>query len=144
MGNATILPRKILVEKRLSARDRITVLEKLRRARNPWGSTTFLYNFPETRALCLTVLQEEDAEARAGAQTVLAWLDGDRHLVQASQHDPENEVQELLRSAPSGACALQPETLLRATESEQNAEQPPPRRSPWQKLFGKRKDRAQD
>jgi hypothetical protein len=142
MGDAKMLPRKILGDPRLSVRDRITVLEKLRRARNPWGSTTFLYRFPETRALCLTMLQEEDIEARAGAQKVLAWLDGDRHLVQASQRDQDRD---LLRSAPGGDAEPLPATLLRgANAPDTPTEQPSPRRSPWQKLFGKRKNNTKD
>jgi len=136
MGDATTLPRKIVAERRLTARDRIVVLEKLRRAR--LDGLTFHYKFPSTRDLCLAVLNEEDEEARAGAQTVLNWLNGERHLVHSSQSEPENDLEELLRASPGGGAEVPPETLLRgAVEPPENAE-PPPRLSPWQRLFGKR------
>lgn len=137
MGDSTSLPRSILAENRLTARDRIAVLEKLRRAR-PDG-LTFTYKFPATRDLCLTVLNEEDEETRAGAQTVLNWLNGERHLVHASQPEPANDLQELLRASPGGTPEIHPETLLRgAIEPPENAEPPPPHLSPWKRLFGKR------
>jgi len=137
MGDAAILPRKILAERRLTARDRIAVLEKLRRAR--LDGLTFHYKFPSTQDLCLAVLDEEEEEARAGAQTVLNWLKADRHLVHSSQSEPENDLEELLRASPGGYAERQPETLLRgAIEPSDNAEAPPPRLSPWQRLFGKR------
>jgi hypothetical protein len=138
-------PRKILAETRLSVRDRITVLEKLARARDPWGSRTFLYQFAEPRPLCLTVLTEEDANVRAGAQTVLDWLNGDRHLVQSSQREPQNEVKELLRASPAGLSEPLPETLLRGgIPPETGVEQSSQRPSFWQRLFEKQKKRTRD
>jgi hypothetical protein len=145
MGDSHTLPRKILSESRLSARDRLFVLEKLRGLRYIKSGAIVRYTFPKTRTLCRIVLAEEDAEARAGARTVLNWLDGERHLVHASQPEVGSESQNLLRASPNETSDPQHETLLRrADEPENNTAPAPPHRSPWIRLFGKRKESTND
>jgi len=101
------------------------------------------YHFPDTRTLCQIVCQEEDAAARQGAQTALNWLDGDQHLVIASQRDAANESQALLRASKRGISEVHPETLLRGTvKPEKRDGQPSHRRTLLDWLFGKRTDGA--
>jgi len=138
MGDPHTLPRKILADARWSARERINVLDSLRRVRYNVMNITVRYEFPETRALCQTVLNEENDEARKGAQVVLDWLNGDRHLLHASQPDPSKQSEELLRAAQGGEKETRPDTLLRAGEEpEQDVSPAPPRPTIWQRLFGK-------
>jgi HEAT repeat protein len=148
MGDDVTLPRKILAETRFSPQERIDMLEKLRRVRGEGsdliGNTTARhYQFPETAALCEEVLWEEDADARKGAQSVLNWLTGERHLLHASQADEEKESRELVRAAEGSDWTAGLETLLRAAEpSEQPAKTPQPPPALWQRLFGKHKGAA--
>jgi len=140
IGDSTTLPRKILAERRLSAQERIAALDDLRKVRCQLGDITFRYTFAATRALCKTVLEEEDEAARAGAQTVLNWLDGDRHLLQSSQRSTEPDAQELLRAARSATSEPSSETLLRGADApEENADPSPARRLGWEWVFGKRR-----
>jgi hypothetical protein len=114
IGDSVTLPRKILASSRLLAQERIEVLDTLRRARG--------YRFADTPALCRTVLNEEDLEARLGAQNVLDWLNGDRHLLRPAQRDPTRESQELLRPVQGTVPEPRPETLLRPVDAPENRE----------------------
>jgi HEAT repeat protein len=78
IGDSDTLPRKILADPRWSAQERINVVERLRSVRYNEHHINLRYTFPEIRALCQAVLDEEDSEAREGAQAVLDWLNGDR------------------------------------------------------------------
>jgi HEAT repeat protein len=143
IGDSNTLPRKILADSRFSVQERINLLERLRRVRSnvvlQGSKVTLRYEFPETSSLCQAVLNEKDADARAGAQTVLNWLNGDRLLLHASQSDPGKLAQELIRPAQGGDPETQSETLLRAgQEPDSKAEDVPPQPTVWQRLFGKR------
>jgi HEAT repeat protein len=76
IGNSVTLPRKVLASSQLSAQNKIDVLEAVRRIQYQEKHLTLQYIFPDTRTLCETVLNEEDAQARQGARTLLNWLDG--------------------------------------------------------------------
>ncbi|MCW3095801.1 MAG: lyase domain protein repeat-containing protein [Chthonomonadaceae bacterium] len=78
IGNSVTLPRKILASSQLSAQTKIDVLETVRRIQYQEKDLTLQYIFPDTRTLCKTVLNEEDAQARQGARTLLNWLDEER------------------------------------------------------------------
>ena len=139
IGDSDTLPRKILAVSRWSAEERITVLEKLRRVSYKDKAITLLYTFPETRALCQVVLNEEDSEAREGARIVLNWLDGGRYLLRGSQADTSKQSEELLRPVQGGEPETEAETLLRASdEAEKDAESIPTLPTVWQRIFGKR------
>jgi hypothetical protein len=138
IGDSDTLPRKILADSRFSAQERIEVLDRLRRVRYKDRYTTFRYTLPDTRTLCQAVLNEEDAEARTGAQIVLGWLNGDQHLLRASQRDATTEPQELLRTSQSAMPETQPETLLRAADEPEGDTEPPfPPPTLLQRLFRK-------
>lgn len=141
IGDAESLPRKILAASQILIPERINVLADLRRVCyrvfDSYRWITLRYAFPETRTLCQTVLQEDDAAARAGAQAVLDWLNG-RDLLRAAQRDTATEPQELLRAAQEETISIQPETLLREASTPQaNADKPAPRRTLRERLFGK-------
>jgi len=135
IGNAVILPRKILADARLSAQERINILDKLRRVRYKDYKHILSYNLPDTRTLCQTVLNEEDIAARTGAQAVLNHL----NLLRASDAPTDT----LLRAHEGNMPEAQPETLLRASkESEKNAVPSVSQPTLWQRLFGKRANDA--
>ena len=71
---------------------------------------------PDTRTLCQTVLNEQSADAKAGANTALNWLNGELELVIASQRDTANDAQELFRGSLAGTHVARPEVLLRASD----------------------------
>lgn len=143
IGDPHTLPRKILADARWSARERINVLDSLRRVRYNAKDITVRYEFPETRALCQAILNETDVEARKGAQAVLDWLNGDQHLLLASERNIATEGQELLSPAQGGEPEMRSDTLLRAgQEPEQELEAIPVKPPIWQRLLGKRKGAA--
>lgn len=136
IGDSVTLPRKLLAASQFSVQQRIELLDALRRVR--FQQTRYI--FPGIRTLCQTVIDEGDVDVGAGASAVLQWLNG-HDLVRASQRDPANEPQELLRASLGGTSESQPETLLRgAEEPDKNAGRPPQRRTLRERLFGKRKD----
>lgn len=143
IGEGGGLPRKILADARLSAQERVDMLEKLRRVygieKGVAGNRDDKDPFPATPLLCQAVLGEENADARRGALAVLNWLNGEQHLLHASQADLSRQAQELVR--PSRICVdnTAPETLMRAAETSEISPQkasPPP--ALWQRLFGSR------
>lgn len=133
MGDSLALPRKILARSGYSTQTRIDVLYALRHIRYKIYSRTLRFTFPDTRTLCQKVLNEDDDEARAGARKVLDWLNGDQHLLRASQPNDATESQELLRPVESAAPETQSETLLRAANQPETES----RRTLLQKLLGK-------
>jgi len=144
MGDPNTLTRKILADTRFSVQERIDLLERLRRARCKvilnGSKVTLRYEFPETPALCQMVLNEEDNDARKGAQAVLDWLNGTQHLLRASQPDTTKQSKELLRPTQPGEPEKRPDTLLRAAdEPEQDCEAVAKQPTIWQRLLGKRK-----
>ena len=89
-GKPETLPRKILVESRLSVQERIDLLERMRHINYKyvpdysWEDPFRLYyEFPDTRTLCQIVLNEEDTEFHKEAQAVLDWLAGGHPSVPA-------------------------------------------------------------
>jgi hypothetical protein len=145
IGDSDTLPRKILAVSQWSAQERINVLEKLRRVRyNDLNSRstelTLRYTFPETRTLCQLVMNEADADARTGARAVFNWLNGDRHLLHASQADTSKQSHELVRPARRGDSETKPETLLRTAHEPESAEaEVPPQPTIWKRISVKRK-----
>ncbi len=117
LGDSYALPRKILADARFSAQERIDILGELRCAQYEEDYVTVPYRFSETLPLCEAVIAEDDAGARAGAQTVLNWLNGDRDLLIPTQHNPKVEAEELLRAAGAAPDDSQSETLLVAAEA---------------------------
>jgi HEAT repeat protein len=77
MGDSDTLPRKILTTSRLTAQEKVNVLEMLRGVdykpgfTEPYGALR--YEFPDTKTLCERVLQEEDTYT--DVQKVLDWLE---------------------------------------------------------------------
>lgn len=139
IGNAQTLPRKILACSCWSAQERISLLERLRSVRYNEDGTTLHYAFPETRALCRTVLNDADEEACLGAQTVLNWLNGDRHLLRGSQCDPGKQAEELVRPVEGSEPDTRPNILLHASQAPQKAVASPPEKPTfWRRLCGKR------
>jgi hypothetical protein len=124
IGNSEILPRNVLANSQLSPQQRVDVLNRLRRVRYKDDDSTLRYKFPDTRTLCLMVLDEEDADARSGAHAVLSLLNKDQdQLVRPSHLDTNNDARELLRAAKDRPPKSQPETLLRAVdEPKENGE----------------------
>jgi len=120
LGDSKTLPRKILICSRFTAHERIELLLTLRRVRYTGGTPdiiTLRYSFPDVRTLCHRILQEQDATARAEAQKVLNWLDGDRDLLIASQRPPTSDSEFLLRAAQGGIVETRPDTLLKASNA---------------------------
>lgn len=141
IGDSDTLPRRILADSRCSAQERTDILERVRRVRYNDASIDLHYRFLETPALCRTVVNEEDAAAREGAQSVLNWLNGGRYLLRASQPDTGKQAQELVRPAPGGEYETKPGALLRAAaEPEKEGTLLPLQPTAWQRLFGKRKE----
>jgi hypothetical protein len=150
IGDSVTLPRKILAASKLSAQERLKVLAALRRIRYKDGGTTLRYTFPETRMLCQMVLDEDDAEARTGAQEVLEWLKEGIILVRPSQAHTANASQELVRAAQDETADSRPETLMRGADKPTLSTVQAPRRTlrerigvSRERLFGKRKDMAE-
>jgi HEAT repeat protein len=140
IGDAVTLPRKILTDARLTAHERVEILDKLCRVQYRDASFTLRYFSPDARTLCQMVLTEQDNDAREAAQTVLNWLNGDRNLLIPSQPDTTHEAEQLLRASRGGVAETQPETLLQPSSApEQTAEA---HRTLWQRLFGTRNDTA--
>jgi HEAT repeat protein len=138
-GDSDTLPRKILADARCSAQERIEILKRLRRVRYTDSYIKLNYTFPQTVPLCWMALQEEDAAAAQGAQSVLNWLNGGNYLLRGSQPDPARHARELVRPAPGDDPETRPKTLLRAADPPKSgAQSPPPRLTFWQRLFGKR------
>jgi hypothetical protein len=130
IGDSDTLPRKILAVSQWSVQERINVLKQLRRVRyiglnSHRTELTLPYTFPDTRSLCQMVLNEDDDDARTGARSVLNWLNGDRHLLHASQSDPSRQSHELVRPA-QGEPAIEPDTLLRAGQEPERDIEPLP------------------
>ncbi|MCW3097793.1 MAG: lyase [Chthonomonadaceae bacterium] len=137
IGDSDTLPRKILASSRWSARERIDVLEKLRHVHK--AEWTLHYTIPETRTLCQIVLNETDADASKGAQSVLEWLKGGQYLLRASQPDPSKQSEELVRPVRGGEPEMSPDSLLRASDgSEEDVSPPLAKPRVWERLFGKR------
>jgi HEAT repeat protein len=134
IGDSVTLPRKIVSDSRLTAQERVEILDKLCRVRYRDAFFTLRYFSPDTRTLCQMVLTEQDNDARTGARTILDWLDGDRDLLIASQRSTTHEAGQLLHASQAGVAETRPEILLRGSSGvEQNSE---PRRTLWQRLFG--------
>ena len=143
IGDADTLPRKILVVSQSSPQDRIELLEKLRRVRYRDEDISLRYKFPDTRALCQMVLNEQNAAAREGAQSVLDWINDGSKLLRASQADTTKQSGELVRPTYGGDPETKPETLLRASdEQRKDVDVPPKQATVWQRLFGKPADRV--
>lgn len=115
IGDAKTLPRKVVCNTRLSAQEKINLLEALRRVEHRDSFHTLSFSFPETRTLCQHILQEEGAGAQQGAQEILNILDGNL-LLRASQRDTITDGQELLRAAPNTPSETPSEALLRASD----------------------------
>lgn len=115
IGDPPTLARKVIADSRFSAQMRIDVLAALRRAYYKYKRDS-RFAFPATREACEALLTGDDADGRRGAQTVLNWLNGDRHLLIASKPDKVTEAQQLLRATRGGIVETQTGTLLRPTE----------------------------
>lgn len=140
IGNSVTLPRKVLASSQFSAQNRIDVLEALRRIKYKNQHVTIQYIFPATRTLCQTVLDEEDAKARLGAQTVLNWLDGERELLISSMPATPTNNDNLVIAFQGGTSDTHPETLLISSDKpEEDIASRPPQPSLWQRLIGKQK-----
>ena len=128
IGDSVTLPRKILAASNFSAKERVEIVDRLRRVRYHADFRYFedfsslRYSFPNTRTLCQMVLKEEDMDARIGAQAVLNWLNGDRTLLIPSQQDTAIQTQELVRASQGELSEPHPETLLIAAESPNDTE----------------------
>jgi HEAT repeat protein len=122
IGDFEKLARSLLALPGLSAQERVAFLEELRapyEVRNLVLTGVMAHGarrLPDTRSLCQTVLEEEDADARAGARAVLNWLDRDQYLVRAAESDPASANQTLLRPVESGNGTTASDTLLRPVE----------------------------
>ena len=129
IGSSFSLPRKILSNHSLSAQDKLETLAKLRRIRYKDNAIALQYKFEETAQLCRNILDEDDEEARKGAQTVLDWLNGDRHLLMASQKDDSKDADVYLRAYEGSLPDPHPESLLRASGESgsevENSSKPP-------------------
>jgi hypothetical protein len=125
----------------------IELLSRLRRVRYSTnfaykdGFKSLRYSYPDTRALCQIVFNEEDMAAQTGAQEVLSWLNGDQHLLRPAEHDII-QVQELVRASQGGVSQTQPDLLLVAANApKENAESHNLPSTLWHRLFGKRLER---
>ena len=125
IGDSETLPRKILASRMMSVNNKIVALNKARNKQYTFQGQTFSYDFPEVSKLCRLVIDEQDIEAKEGAEAVLGWLNGDRYLLQASDRDYSTESQELLRGFEGGAIEIHPETLLQASAEPENGSQKP-------------------
>lgn len=121
IGDFDKLARTLLAAPGFSAQKRAAFLEDLRAPylflqtiHSPFGRGEGFRPPAEIRSLCATVLEEEDLDARAGAQAVLNWLDRDQYLVRAAESDPQT----LLRPLESGNGTAAPDTLLRPVGEE--------------------------
>lgn len=142
LGETVALPRRILADTRFSVQERIDLLERLRQVRydatDQAGKAIYLCQFSETSVFCNEVLAEEDEDARRGAQAVLNWMNGERHLLHASQEDSKKQFQELVRPSQKGASIAAPQNLLRSSEVPETPPDPlPPPLNFWQRLFRK-------
>ena len=144
IGDSMTLPRKIVAYAQLPVRERINLLEMLRRIHCKRGhfndmQRTLRYEFSDTRTLCQDILDEEDDEARKGAQSILNWLEGEQHLLHASRPDSDKQSHDLLRPVQGGEQEARPTTLVRAAEApKEDKETVPPQPTVWHRLFGKR------
>lgn len=114
IGDSFTLPRKIIAVSGMTPLKRIQALNSLRDFLYKNSRLTTRYKIPDTRALCQTVMDEDDEAARFGARQLIDWLDGDSDLLQPSRRDTGIDVQELVRVVTYSSPEMQPETLLRS------------------------------
>ena len=115
IGDCDALPRKILATSQWPAQRRIDLLDALRDAQYGLMNFTMFYDFPDTEEFCRSVLDENDAEVRRGAQTMLNWLHGDRDLLIPARAESTVPPREMLRAIQHGAADLRDDSLLRGT-----------------------------
>jgi HEAT repeat protein len=123
IGGTDALPLKVLSATRVSAADKVAVLEEMGGVR-PHGGASLQFDVLPLATFCQRVLNDgsNPDDVKAGAREVLNALLSEQ-LLRPGAADPSTQPEELLRAAPAASSASSPSELVRASDAP--AENPP-------------------
>lgn len=123
MNKDNTLPRRLLLDKRMSLEERLNALHKLQNAPSGFPARR-LFRVPDVKTLCRAVMLDGSAEDLTEASRVLEYMSNGHTLLRASRQGSGASAAELLRPAHNTASPDGQKTLLRPGSVEENPANP--------------------